>query len=91
MTDSLFASVLSWVTTSINAAVSWFSIFFVGKFLALFLCMFVIYLVGRSLFIPIIGGRAIPRAGSDRARPVSGKQRIGVSNLIETDGVQVFY
>lgn len=68
MTDSLFSTVLSWIATAVNGAVNFFTSFFTGKFLTFFLAMFIVYLVGRSLLIPIIGGRKITR-GSDRARP----------------------
>lgn len=83
MTGSLFTSVMGWITTSISSAITFFTTFFVGQFLSLFLAMFIVYLVGRSLLIPIIGGQAT--AGSDKA----GKHASKHGKLVSTQGKRV--
>lgn len=66
MNDNLFSTVIGWVGTAISGATNFFQAFFTGKFALFFISMFVVYLVGRSLLLPIIGGRGI--RGSDKAR-----------------------
>lgn len=85
----MYGTVISWLTSSLNAVYKWFcSFFFIegGVFQRLFISMFVVFMAVRFLIIPLTGSSGMSMffdsGSSDSVKPVpsSKSEKSGLEN-----------